>query len=151
MNEQPSILDSDIRHKLHSYVPALVEVDESWEALKTRYPQILADLTSSKFNPNCSCRQRVGSFLNEKYESSEDEKQFILKLFSIPKVVEKSAEVLVSSRRREKAYQEFPRVHSVPKGEQAWADFLKFLEKNDFHPQSFSVVDKGETVTVYLM
>lgn len=152
MNEPQNIEDKDVRYKLHSFVGPLVEVDEVWEALKTRYPQILADLTSSKFNPNCSCRNRVGSFLNEKYESSDEEKNFILKLFTIQAVIEKSSSILKDIRAKESAYKNFPRIHVVKKGETAWNDFVKFLEKNNFDPRAFSVLDNNnDTITVYLM
>lgn len=152
MNENRQIEHGDIQYKLHSHVPALVESDEAWEALKNRYPQMLADLTSAKFNPNCSCRNRVGSFLEEKYESSEEEKKFIFDLFSIPSVKEKSLTTVNQIRARENAYQNFPRIHVIKKGEKSWGEFLAFLQKNSFEPRAFSVVDRDdETLTVYLM
>jgi hypothetical protein len=152
MSENLIIEDKDLIYKLHTFVPALVEVDESWEALKNRYPQMLADLTSAKYNSNCSCRTRVGSFLNEKYQSSKEEKDFILKLFSIPALIEKSTPIIKDTKERENAYKNFPRIHTVKKGDDSWADFVKFLEKNHFDPRAFSVLDNNNgTITVYLM
>ena len=54
MSENLIIEDKDLIYKLHTFVPALVEVDESWEALKNRYPQMLADLTSAKYKLSLS-------------------------------------------------------------------------------------------------
>lgn len=152
MNDVLNIEDRDIRYKLHSFVPPLMEVDQAWEALKNKYPQILADLTSAKFNPNCSCRGRVGSFLNEKYESSAEDKDFIFKLFSISEVAQKSEEIVKEIRKRELAVENFPKIHVVEKGEAAWKNFLEHLKNNDFEPRGFSVVNRDEkTLNVYLM
>ena len=49
------------------YLDILVKNEKIFEALKNKYPDILADLTSAKFNPTCSCRGRVATHLNKKY------------------------------------------------------------------------------------
>ena len=66
------------------YLDILVKNEKIFEALKNKYPDILADLTSSKFNPTCSCRGRVAAHLNKKY--TEGDKDFIDFLLNLEEI-----------------------------------------------------------------
>jgi len=145
------ISDDNLRNQFGFYVPILVENDQSWERLKAKYPEILADLTSSRFNPTCSCRNRVASFLNEKFNSSEEDRKYLGQLFLIPEIAEKAINIINDHQSQQAAYENFPKVHTIKRGENSWKEFLNHLNKNNFHITSFSVLNKDEEhVTVYL-
>ena len=136
----------------HLYVGPLVENESTWEALKLRYPQILADLTSSKTNPTCSCRGRVASYLNEK-SADENELNFLTNLMGAPEVaakIKKNEEDFKVSQEKTK---NFPKIHSVGKTSEDWVNFIKYLEDNNFkeHIKSFSLLEKNDHILVYLM
>jgi hypothetical protein len=50
-----------------------------FNSLKDKFPDLLADLVSSKDNPTCSCRNRVKAYLIAKINTEED---FFIKLLS---------------------------------------------------------------------
>jgi len=50
-----------------------------FNSLKNKFPEISADLFSSKINPNCSCKNKVKVYLASKIEN---EKDFFLDLLS---------------------------------------------------------------------
>jgi hypothetical protein len=150
--DQLVIQDTDLKGQFSHFVPILVENDDSWEKLKTKYPEILGDLTSARFNPTCSCRHRVASFLNEKYEFSSEDKNYIGHLFMLPEISKKALDIIKKIKSEASFNENFPRVHTIPKGEQAWRDFTNLLKNNNFPLITFSILEKDENnITVYLM
>jgi len=53
--------------------------DIFFNSLKEKFPEILADLTSSKLNRNCSCKNKVKAYLISRIENERD---FFLDLLS---------------------------------------------------------------------
>ena len=43
----------------NAFFTILIKNDTFFDVIKGKFPEILADLTSSRNNPNCSCRNRV--------------------------------------------------------------------------------------------
>jgi hypothetical protein len=50
----------------------LLNHDETFDSLKHKFPEILADLTSARINSNCSCINKVKLYLISKLENEED-------------------------------------------------------------------------------
>jgi hypothetical protein len=140
------------------YLDILVKNEQIFEALKNKYPDILADLTSAKFNPTCSCRGRVAAHLNKKY--TEGDKDFIDFLLNMDGIKEqkialdkliKEAEEKNKQQVQEAKDVSITNIYQVPKGPKAWEDFNKFVNEKGIPFRSFSVVDKGEFLEVYFL
>lgn len=140
------------------YLDILVKNEKIFESLKNKYPEILADLTSAKFNPTCSCRGRVATHLNKKY--TEGDKEFIDFLLSVEEIKEQKEKIdvlLKEMEEKNKARAEVAKdssisnIYQVPKGPKGWEDFSKFVNEKGMAFRSFSVVDKGEFLEVYFL
>ena len=141
------------------YLDILVKNEKIFEALKNKYPEILADLTSAKFNPTCSCRGRVATHLNKKYE--EGDKDFIDFLLNMDELKEQKAvidKIIKDNEEKLKAKAidvskdtSVSNIYQVPKGPKAWEDFNKFVNEKGITFRSFSVVDKGEFLEIYFL
>lgn len=46
----------------------LMKNETFFNSLRAKFPDILADLVSSRTNPNCSCKNRVSSYLASKLQ-----------------------------------------------------------------------------------
>jgi hypothetical protein len=140
------------------YLDILVKNEKIFEALKNKYPDILADLTSSKFNPTCSCRGRVAAHLNKKYtESDKDFIDFLLNLEEIKPEKQKIDELIKQNEESKSKNSESFRdnssahIYEVPKGPKGWEDFNKFVMEKGIVFRSFSVLDKGDHLEVYFL
>jgi hypothetical protein len=140
------------------YLDMLVKNEKIFEALKVKYPDILADLTSSKYNPTCSCRGRVAGHLNKKY--TEGDKDFIDFLLNMDEIKEqkiamdklvKEAEEDNKKRLQEAKDISTANIYQVPKGPKAWEDFNRFVNEKGIPFRSFSVLDRGEFLEVYFL
>lgn len=140
------------------YLDILVKNEKIFESLKNKYPEILADLTSSKFNPTCSCRGRVATFLNKKYV--EGDKDFLDFLLNLEEVKDLKLQVDESIKKMEieknKALlnireNSISNIYQVPKGPKGWEDFTKFVVEKNIMFRSFSVVDKNDYLEVYFL
>lgn len=140
------------------YLDILVKNEKIFEALKSKYPDILADLTSSKFNPTCSCRGRVTAFLNKKY--TEGDKDFIDFLLNLDEIKESKLQVDESLKKMETERNKIlsaarensiSNIYQVPKGPKGWEDFTKFVIEKNIMFRSFSVVEKNDYLEVYFL
>lgn len=137
-------------HQLLLYVTALVNNDPTFETLKSRYTEILADLVSFKTNPNCSCKNRVGSFIAKKYNESPEDKAFLDELFKKPEIIE-SYERLVKFTPQRPGN---PRIISgqifkIPKTDEGWAALNKDIAGAHF--RSFNILEKEDHLEVYFL
>lgn len=140
------------------YLDILVKNEKIFESLKNKYPEILADLTSAKFNPTCSCRGRVATHLNKKYtEGDKDFIDFLLNLEEVKEQKEKIDKLLKEMEEKNKAKLEASKdssisnIYQVPKGPKGWEDFHKFVNEKGMPFRSFSILDKGDYLEVYFL
>jgi hypothetical protein len=141
------------------YLDVLVRNEKIFEALKNKYPEILADLTSAKFNPTCSCRGRVAAHLNKKYQ--EGDKDFIDFLLNMDEIKDGKAKIdemlkKIEEKNKEKAQEvakdtSVSNIYQVPKGPKAWEDFHKFVNEKGIPFRGFSLLDKGDYLEVYFL
>jgi hypothetical protein len=54
------------------YLNALLQDPKIFNSLKDKFPEILADLTTAKFNSNCTCVKRVIAYLLSKIDVEVD-------------------------------------------------------------------------------
>jgi len=50
----------------------ILKDDPSFDSLKNKFPQILADLTSARINPKCSCVNKVKFYLISKLQNEKE-------------------------------------------------------------------------------
>ena len=126
----------------------LIENEKTFNLLKSKYKEILADLISAKDKPSCSCNNRIISFLEEKYKNQED-KKFIDSLIEDDSVKDVITEILNDDQ---EINQILNTPHLIKKEEGYYEKFLKFLvEKGaDNYVRSLSVIDRGDSVEIFV-
>jgi hypothetical protein len=65
--------------KLPIFLNVFIKDDIFFNSIKEKFPEIYADLVSSRDNPNCSCANKLRAYLISKIES---EKNFFLDILS---------------------------------------------------------------------
>jgi len=128
-----------------SVLPDLISIiirdEDKFKKMKDEFPSLLADLTSLKLNPNCSCRGRVGKFFADqsvvdpllltKYHTKEIATEMdLLKL--------KRAENNISGK-----------TFKVGASAESWKTFQESLMGKMF--RGFSVVKENNELTVYFL
>jgi hypothetical protein len=124
-------------------IPMLIQDSETFEKLKSDFPNILADLVTFKDNPNCSCRGRVFKFFTEYLETNPG---------SLDKYVKDASEVTLKlqSLNQERINNNYMgRIFIVAKGEEAWKNFAATLPGKMF--RTFSVAEREDSVAVYFL
>jgi len=118
--------------------------DESvFAQIKTDYPDILADLTTLKTNPNCSCRGKVGKFFADKAAGNPA---------ILDKYINDRASVIAQIEQiRIKRLENVigGKVFKVPLGDEAWAAFNKQIQGKVY--RGFSVVKEFDYLMVYFL
>jgi hypothetical protein len=137
-------------NQLLTYIQALVNTHDTFEALKNRYTEVLADLVSFKNNPNCSCKARVNGFLTKKYTEVPEEKAFIDELIKNPEVIRSYDTLSKMPQMRPGNIRNLSgQIFKVPKGDEGWAALSRDIAGAVF--RSFNVVDKGDYSEVYFL
>lgn len=127
----------------HDALPILLSDNDTFENLKKDFPEILADLTTFRDNPNCSCRGRVFKFFGEKLAANAD----ILD----PYIKDTNS---LNARLQHAAQQKMintytGKVFTIDKGEEAWKAFASTLATKIF--RGFSVVERADSVVIYFL
>ena len=137
-------------NQLLIYVQALVNNNDTFEALKSRYTEMLADLVSFKNNPNCSCKARVNTFIAKKYMEIPEEKTFIDELIKNPNIANSyDALSKIMTSRTGNIRNLSGQIFKVPKGDEGWAALSRDIAGAMF--RSFNVVDRGDYSEVYFL
>lgn len=121
----------------------LIQNDDTFTRLKNDFPDILADLTTFKSNPNCSCRGRVATFFNNLLATNPtlldqyvtDSTDLAARLFSI------------EQERQNNNYS--GRIFTIAKTEEAWKNFVHSLAGKAF--RLVSVVERDNEVVIYIV
>lgn len=121
----------------------LMSENDVFEKIKNDHPAILADLVTFKSNPNCTCRGKVMKYFSDQLQANPG---------CLDKYIANTSEfegkiALITQRRMENNFS--GRVLTVPKGEQAWKDFVNSLNGKTF--RNFSVVEKEDSLVVYFI
>ena len=128
---------------LNDALGILIKNDTFYNRLTADFPDILADLTTFKTNPNCTCRGRVVKYFSDKLN---EDPNLLDKYVENPQDLQNQL-VVIQNQRIQNNYS--GKVFTVAKGEQAWKDFSQTLAGKMF--RSFAIVDNGENLTVYLI
>jgi hypothetical protein len=133
-------------------------------SIKDKFPEILADLTSSRDNPNCSCKNRVKAYLQGKVTTEEDYFNSLINNEEIKKLTEEKAEEIktpqIPTNPTENHFQMMQqnmfknsggRVFEIGKTEEDWKNLAKKLSEERISFKSFSIVDKPDKLVVYFI
>jgi hypothetical protein len=139
-----------------------------FNSLKDKFPEILADLTSSRDNPNCSCKNKVKAHLGHKNNTTEkDYFDNILK-------EQEFAEMLTENKTKIENSQLLPqnipfqhnsnvytpmmnsmngrgRVFKIGKTAEDWEALSKKIAEKGIVFRSFSIVEKENELVVYFI
>jgi hypothetical protein len=124
-------------------IPMLIQDSETFEKLKSDFPNILADLVTFKDNPNCSCRGRVFKFFTEYLETNPG---------SLDKYIKDASEVTLKlqSLSEERVNNNYAgKMFVIGKDEEAWKSFAATLPGKMF--RMFSVTERDDSVAVYFL
>lgn len=128
---------------INDALPMLIADNAVFERLKNDHPAILADLVTFKSNPNCTCRGKVMKFFSDQLAASPGcLDKYITNTVDFEKTL-----ALIFQKRMENNFS--GRMVTVPKGEQAWKEFVNSLNGKTF--RSFSVYEREDSVAVYFI
>lgn len=140
-----------------------IKNDTFFNSLKNKFPEILADLTSSRNNPNCSCKNRVKAHLQSKLQSEAEYFNNLLNNEEVKKLVEEKREEIKNTQfkdpmeehmrmMRENMFKNSGgKIFEIGKTEQDWKNLCKRLEMEKISFKSFSVVEKEDKLVVYFV
>jgi len=137
--------------KFHLIIDVLLQNQNIFDSLNIRYPDLSTDLNSARENSQCQCKRRVIMYLQEKYDTNLEEKEYITNLINSEEFVVKNIEFIMQDH--ERINNALGKVYKIQKEENYFAKFLEELKENNLHHfvRSFSVVDKEDYIEVYLL
>ena len=138
-----------------------------FNSLRNKFPDILADLTSSRDNSNCSCKSRVKAYLTNKNNTTE--KDYFDNLIK----EEEFAKILTENKTQIENSQLLPPMHPFPgqniyapminpmngkgrvfkigKTPEDWEALSKKIAERGIVFRSFSIVEKEKEIMVYFI
>jgi hypothetical protein len=138
--------------------------DVFFDSLKDKFPEILADLTSSRNNPNCSCKGRVKSHLQGKITTEQDYFNNLINNEEVKKLTQEKTEEIkktqIPTNPMENHMQMMQqnmfrnsggRIFEIGKTEEDWKNLVKKLSEEKINFKSFSVVEKEDKLVVYFI
>ena len=141
-----------------------VKNDTLFNSLKDKFPEILADLTSSRNNPNCSCKNRVKAHLQGKITTEQDYFNNLINNEEIKKLLEEKAEEIKNSQMPTNPMEHHMqmiqqnmfknnggKIFEIGKSEEDWKNLAKKLNDEKINFKSFSVVEKEDKLVVYFI
>jgi hypothetical protein len=141
-----------------------IKNDTFFNSLKDKFPEILADLTSSRNNPNCSCKNRVKSHLQGKIAIEQDYFNNLINNEEVKKLTQEKAEEIRNSQapinpmenhmqmmQQNMFRNSGGRVFEIGKTEEDWKNLAKKLTEEKISFKSFSIVEKSDKLVVYFI
>jgi hypothetical protein len=141
-----------------------IKNDTFFDSLKDKFPEILADLTSSRNNPNCSCKNRVKAHLQAKITAEQNYFNNLINNQEIKKLTEEKAEEIKNSQAPTNPMENHMqmmqqnmfrnsggRIFEIGKTEEDWKNLAKKLNEEKIIFRSFSIVEKEDKLVVYFI
>ena len=147
----------------NAFFTILIKNDTFFNALKDKFPEIFADLISSKNNPNCSCKNKVKAYLAGKLESESEFFNNLINNEPIKNLIETNKQEIVNSQTLNPMEQHMKMmrenmfknsggsVFEIGKTQEDWKNLCKTLEEQKILFKSFSVVEKEDKLIVYFI
>ena len=142
------------------YYDIIIQNEDVFNEVKNKYPELEIDLSSSKENPNCQCKNKVIEYLTVKLNLKDDE-SFLKNLINAEKFnqirndIDKNWEFIIEQRNDQEKNKSFEfstpgKIYKVEKNDQAWLNFVTKIRASLMF-QSFSVLDKETHLEVYFI
>ena len=138
--------------------------DTLFNSLKDKFPEILADLTSSRNNPNCSCKNRVKAHLQSKIATEQDYFNNLINNEEVKKLTQEKIEEIKKTQTPNNPMENHMqmmhpnmfrnsggRIFEIGKTEEDWKNLAKKLTEEKINFKSFSVVEKEDKLVVYFI
>ena len=138
--------------------------DTFFTSIKDKFPEILADLTSSRDNPNCSCKNRVKAHLQAKITTEQYYFNNLINNEEVKKLTQEKAEEIKTSQvptnpmenhmqmmQQNMFRNSGGRVFEIGKTEEDWKNLAKKLTEEKIPFKSFSIVEKPDKLVVYFI
>lgn len=125
-------------------IPFLMKDDNTFNRLSNDFPEILADLTTFRTNPNCSCKGRVIKFFSDKIQQDPN---------LLDKYIYDQQALIIEINKFESIRQQnnySGKIIVIPKDENAWSNLSKELNSGKFF-RGFSIVERENEIAVYLL
>jgi len=142
------------------FFSTFIKNDTLFNSLKDKFPEILADLTSSRNNPNCSCKGRVKAHLQGKITTEQDYFNNLINNEEVKKLTEEIKKTQIPINPIENHMQMMQqnmfrnssgRIFEIGKTEEDWKNLAKKLSEEKISFKSFSVVEKEDKLVVYFI
>lgn len=141
-----------------------IKNDTLFNSLVVKFPEILADLTSSRNNPHCTCKNRVKSHLQSKLESESEYFNNLLKIEEINKLLEEKTQEIKNSQIIKNPMEDHMQmiqktmfrnsggvIFEIGKTEEDWKNLAKKLSEEKIGFRGFSVIEKQDKLIVYFI
>lgn len=132
------------KNNLTNILRITLQNNNAFYEMSNDFPEIAADLTTFKHNPNCSCKHKVTKFFSDKMDAGQKD---ILDKYILNKENLKS--------RIEKAITDYEnqvlsgKIIIIDNSEAAWNSFV--LENSSKAFRSFSIVEKENKLHIYFL
>lgn len=132
------------KQNLTNVIHAIILNNDSFFEMSKDFPEIAADLTTFKHNPNCSCKNKVTKFFNDKIESGQKD---ILDKYFVNKETTKNRILKIIKDHDDKVLT--GKVITIDNSKEAWSIFAQECSSKFF--RNFSVVEKGDKLDIYFI
>jgi hypothetical protein len=138
--------------------------DVFFDSIKDKFPEILADLTSSRNNPNCSCKNRVKAHLQAKITAEQSYFNNLINNEEIKKLIQEKVEEIKNSQvptnpmenhmqmiQQNMSRNSGGKIFEIGRTEEDWKNLAKKLNEEKIIFRSFSIVEKEDKLVVYFI
>jgi hypothetical protein len=146
------------------FFKTLIKNDIFFNSIKDKFPEILADLTSSRNNPNCSCNGRVRAHLQANLTNEADYFNDLINNEDIKRITEQKIEEIKTSQvpnnpmenhmqmmQQNMFRNSVGRIFEIGKTEEDWKNLAKKLNEERIFFKSFSIIEKADKLVVYFI
>jgi len=146
-----------------SFFNIFMKNDTFFNSLKNKFPDILADLVSSRDNPNCSCRNRVRVYLSPKTVTEASYFEDLLNNEEIKKLIEENkteieknqsiitGPIMPMPSQINMFLSSGGKVFKIGKEEQDWKNLCQKIQNDKLLFRSFSILEKEDHLLIYFV
>lgn len=136
------------------FFTVLIRNNYFFHTLENKYPEILADLVSSRDNPNCSCKNRVKSYLISKAEIDANFFETLLSNNEIKTILNSNNFMVgedISTSIPPHLKHGQSKIYRIAKDEHSWNILAKKIRLENPFFRSFYVSERESELVVYVI
>lgn len=132
------------KQNLSAVLHAIITNNDAFFHMTKDFPEIAADLTTFKHNPNCSCKNKVTKFFNDKIDSGQ--KDILTKYYSQKENLKNKIEKIINDNEERNLS---GKIVILDNSQEAWEAFAAESSVKFF--RNFSVLEKGDKLHIYFI